>query len=340
MPCTVWLKGGAGVIGLGIIGAGRAGELHVKAAGQSAAVRYVGVSEVDAQRREAFVSRYGGEGFSNYQDLLARDDIHLVVVALPHHMHATVACDVAAAGKHVLVEKPMATTLEECDTMIAAAAKAGVQLNVGQTYHFHPTSAAAHKRLSEGAIGPVVMGLEVLHSSRHPGTQPAWIMTAAAGGGQLFSNGIHQVDRALWLTGARPIGVQAAIGTSFFSGEIEVDDHSHLWIAFEGGATASVLTTGYRSGAPAFYGEYVGVAGMLRVDSELKLATGEDRAYRSVPVEQAGGFIDGFVRQLDAVGHAVETGAPAPVPGEWGKRVLSVLLAAQASARTGKAVAL
>ncbi len=327
------------MVGLGVIGAGRAGALHVTAANKVEGVRYVGVAEVDDDRRAAFVARHGGASFRDYRDLLANDAVQLVVVALPHHLHADVTGDAARAGKNVLVEKPMATSLEECDRMIAAARQSGVFLHIGQTYHFHPTTAEARRVMEGGEIGEVVMGLEVLHSARHPGSQPSWIMTAAGGGGQLFSNGIHQVDRALWLVESRPVSVRAQVGTHFFAGEIDVDDASHMWIAFENGATVSILTTGFRAGAPSFFGEYVGNAGMLRVDQELRVASGAERAYRTVPVEAAE-FSDGFVRQLDAVARAIERGGPAPVSGEWGREVLAVLLAAVESSRSGREVAL
>lgn len=327
------------MVGLGIIGAGRAGALHVTAANMVDGVRYVGVAEVDDDRRAAFVARHGGAAFRDYRDLLANDAVQLVVVALPHHLHAAVTVDAARAGKNILVEKPMATSLEECDRMIVAAREGGVLLHIGQTYHFHPTTAQARRVMESGEIGEVVMGLEVLHASRHPGSQPGWIMTAAGGGGQLFSNGIHQVDRALWLVGSRPVSVRAEVGTHFFAGEIDVDDASHMWIAFENGASVSILTTGFRTGAPSFFGEYVGSVGMLRVDQELRVASGTERTYRPVAVDAAE-FSDGFVRQLDAVVRSLERRGPAPVSGEWGRQVLAVLLAAVESSHVGREVSL
>src|SRR5437763_1788313 len=108
------------MLSIGVIGAGRVSTAHARSATALERTRVAGVAEVDAERRERFAREYECPGFERYEALLEQPDIGAVVVALPHWLHAAVTIAALEAGKHVLLEKPMAMTVAECDAMIAA----------------------------------------------------------------------------------------------------------------------------------------------------------------------------------------------------------------------------
>ena len=108
------------MLGIGIIGAGRVSRAHARSAQALGRTRVAGVAELDAGRRERFVGEHSCPGFERYEELLEQADVDAVVVALPHWLHERVTVDALRAGKHVLLEKPMAMTVAECDAILAA----------------------------------------------------------------------------------------------------------------------------------------------------------------------------------------------------------------------------
>src|SRR5262249_51789709 len=145
------------MLSIGIIGAGRVSTAHARSATALEQTRAAGVAEVDPERRERFAREYECPGFERYQELIEQPGIDAVVVALPHWLHAEVTIAALEAGKHVLLEKPMAMTVEECDRMIAAEERSGRKLMVGHSQHFFPVNLAVRALLETGEIGRIVM---------------------------------------------------------------------------------------------------------------------------------------------------------------------------------------
>lgn len=347
------------VLGIGMIGAGRVAANHDRAAREVAGVALRAVAEIDDARRSEFIEKHavaGGEpvtGYANYHDLLARDDIQLVIIALPHWLHAEATLHALEAGKHVLVEKPMAMSLDECNRMIAAAERAGRVLAVGQTHHFHPIPAQAKALLDSGRFGRIAWGTEVMYAPRRYGSNAPWFFDRQRGGGQLLANGVHFVDRLCWTIGstgggptdtmpaapdrAQPVAVKALVGTFF--NDYPADDGAVVFIQFDTGQVGTMHLTGHFAGAPRYEAEYVCARGMVKYGRELFATNPEDpddTQYHAVPVEPA----NGFGRQLANVAAAIrERRAPA-VPGSWGRLVMSILFAAEESSRSGREVLL
>jgi predicted dehydrogenase len=350
------------VIRIGIVGAGRVAGSHADAARAVDGVALRAVAEVDEARREAFLARYGSAGemraYADYRDLLSQDDIDLVIVTLPHWLHAEAAEAAAEAGKHVLLEKPMALSLAECDRIIDAARRSGVVLAVGQTHHFHTVPVEAKRLLDTGRFGRIIWGTELAYSPRRYGSNPEWFFDRAKGGGQLLANGVHYVDRLLWTIGgptdaaataapvrARPVAVSAIVGTYFNRHEprYQADDGAVLFIRFDTGQAATLHLTGHYQGMSRSGAEYVCERGMVRYDGREVQATNpddpDDREYHTVTIDPAR-RTSGFAAQLADVAEAIRQGRRPAVPGEWGRLVMQVLFAAEESSRTGREVGL
>jgi len=189
----------------------------------------------------------GVESVVGWETLIERPDIDLVVVALPHHLHSPAAIAAARAGKHVLVDKPMAPTVAECDAMIAAAREASVHLEVFQQRRWEEDFQLLLRLVREGAIGDV-WRLEVTRFHRGyyrhaapdaPHTGPdvlKWAHEDASGGGIGFVVGPHPVDQALTVMGT-PVGVRGRVRHE--PGE-DVESWIGIELDFDGGATAAV----------------------------------------------------------------------------------------------------
>jgi len=151
-------------IRIGIIGAGEIADLHAIGYRASTNAQLVAVADVKRALAETKKAQYGAqESYGSYEDLLRDERIDAVDVCIPNIYHAPAAIAAAEAGKHVLVEKPMATTLRDCDEMIAAAKRNGVKLMVGHNQLFFPPHNEA-KRLIEAEIGKSLILVTRLHS--------------------------------------------------------------------------------------------------------------------------------------------------------------------------------
>jgi predicted dehydrogenase len=190
-------------VGLGLVGAGEVAARHVRAADSVPEVRVAATYDL---RPEAST-------VPDYDALLAHPDVEVVVLTVPHALHEDLAVRAAAAGRHVLVEKPMATTAAGCDRMIAAAEAAGVLLWVGQQQRQFAHVRAARDLLRSGELGEIREYREIRSNHYGPG-RPAWFFDPdLAGGGVSMLVGIHTIDRASILLGGAPTAVAATTQT-------------------------------------------------------------------------------------------------------------------------------
>ena len=210
-------------IRMGLIGAGRMGRVFAHTlASNVAEVDLVAVADSGSRTGEDVAARFGIERhFSDYHELLKREDIRAVVIATPTSTHAQVIKDAAAAGKHIFCEKPLAMTLEECDEAIAAVKQAGVKLQLGFMRRFDAAYALAKKKIDEGAIGQPV----VFHGiSRDKGRTSLEFARRENSGGMILDMGVHDFDLARWLMGSEVVRVQTEGGCLVYPELKEVGD--------------------------------------------------------------------------------------------------------------------
>ena len=186
-----------------IIGAGAIAQDHVASFKLHPAVQVVAVADVSPDRARETAERFGiPEIFTDYKKLLAREDIDVVSIALPNYLHAKVALDALRAGKHVMLDKPMATNARDGAKLVAASAKSGTLFMVGQNFRFNADTQTAKQVVGAGTIG------EIYHAktswSRRAGIPRigSWFTQKRfAGGGCTYDIGVHALDRCLYLMG-------------------------------------------------------------------------------------------------------------------------------------------
>jgi phthalate 4,5-cis-dihydrodiol dehydrogenase len=247
---------------LGVAGLGRAFALMAPTFAADARVELVAGADPRPEARQRFEREFGGRAFDTVEALCAETSVDAVYVATPHQFHAAHACAAAARGKHVLVEKPMALTLEECRAMIAAAHRAGVRLVVGPSHAFDAPVRRAREIIASGAVGRARMisafnYTDYLYRPRRPEE-----LDTARGGGAVFNQAAHQVDVARRLAGARVRSVRALTGR--WDEARPTEGAYAALLGFADGAFASLVYSGYgRFDSDEFVG-WVGESGRAK----------------------------------------------------------------------------
>ncbi len=321
------------MVRLGLIGAGKAARLHATAATSLDEARVVAVADLDSARGASLALDLAARYVRDAIDLLAMD-LDAVVIALPHASLAPTARLALAAGKHVLVEKPMAVTLAEADDLVAAAREAGLVLQVGYVHRYRPEAQTASQLITAGAIGRPALVVED-HSLSGDETVGPWVWDVEqAGGGALIYSGIHGIDRIRWLTGQQ---VQLAFAqTGRFAHEQGGEDNLAATLRLEGGCLAAVNQNFTPFAIPnRWQTQIYGTEGVLRLahaSLELVDRTGS-RPVELTPREH-------FSAQLHEFVVAIRNRRDPFITAEEGRANLAVVLALYESARTGGAVEL
>jgi predicted dehydrogenase len=275
------------------------------------------------------------------EELVARPDVQAVLIASPGAFHRPLTELAAAHGKHVFVEKPLATTLADCDAMIAAARQAGVLLMVGQVLRFYPCWRQVLELVRRGEIGqPWAVSLTRLGSGWGGWPQP-WRNSLALSGGLLMEVNAHEFDFMCQVCG--PVERVYAEGERCGDDPADYPNLAFVSLRFRNGAVG-MLHTSTVAAVPEISGRIQGSEGSIQYldgfDDEGLIRCArrgeEPRAIRVGDVE-----VEDPVRaELRRFVDAVRTGGPSPIPAEEGRRNVEIALAAYESVRTGRPVAL
>jgi phthalate 4,5-cis-dihydrodiol dehydrogenase len=230
-------------VGLGVVGLGRGFMLMIPTFNADPRVRLVAAAAPRTESRAAFEAEFGGRSYDDILPLCADPEVEAVYVATPHQMHADHVCTALAAGKHVLVDKPIAVSLADADRMVAAAAESRKHLIVGPSHSFDPPVEAAARLIAGGEIGALRMiqafnYTDFLYRPRRPEE-----LQTDAGGGILFSQAIHQIDVVRRLAGEPATRVTAMTGA--WDPARPTEGAFSALIAFASGAFASLTYSGY-----------------------------------------------------------------------------------------------
>jgi predicted dehydrogenase len=325
---------------VGVAGAGQAGERHASGFASCADAELIAVADLDLARATAVAEPYRARALTDWRDLLDLE-LDILVVALPHHLHLEPAEAAAAAGVHLMMEKPIANTLEEGRRIVAACERAGVQLTIGFVHRFREELQVARRWLDEGAIGTPTMARETMGGRARP-DRPGWLQHKhSAGGGVLMYGAIHGVDRLRWLLASEVAEVTAH--TRRFDPRAEVEQGVAALLRFDSGAVATLS-----SGAPPYPAlpgwetDLYGSEGQLRILTRAWAELSSDRRQERVDtadIERRTPHYN-FARQAEAFVTAIREQRPPAVSAEDGLKALEVALGIYRSAEAGTTVAL
>jgi len=230
-------------IRLGVAGLGRAFVLMLPTFRNDARVKLVAAAAPRPESREAFEAEFGGRGYASVEEMANDPEVEAVYIATPHQMHAEHVAAVTAAGKHVLVDKPLSVTMEDADKMVDAARAAGVHLIVGPSHSFDPPVLKARQIIESGQFGVVRMVQAFNYTDFLYRPRRIEELRTEEGGGVLFSQGIHQIDIVRLLCGGQARSVTAMTGA--WDPQRPTEGAYSALIDFEGGAFATLTYSGY-----------------------------------------------------------------------------------------------
>jgi predicted dehydrogenase len=334
---------------IALLGSGYMGRTYAECVSKfNTRARLVAVS--GGTRAPGLAADYGADHEPTYEGLLARPDVDAVLVATPHADHRDQVIAAAQAGKHVLVEKPMATSVADCDAMIAACREAGVLLEVIQTLRFRGTPARAKRLIDEGRIGAVRMIRGQALVREYAITAGSWAGKPEHGGAFL-DMGVHNFDIMRFWSGSEARRVFAHITTYGGSGDAWLSAMAQ--VVFASGVSAQQWTS-YEVPAESLTGSQhqyviVGETGALHVDGYGKLLLSTPNSTELIWEQPSFDFVnrpldpirlEAFYTQVQAfVDDVLDQRAPT-VPGEEGRAAVAIVEAAIRSSETGQVVEL
>ena len=337
-------------LGVGIVGSGFMGRTYAETLTKYC--KRVKVRAVAVGSRAGQLAKDYGLALEPSADaLIARKDVQVVFIATPHHVHAEQAIAAARAGKHVMLEKPMACTVADCDAILAVCRASKVFCSIGFTQRTRICSMKAKQIIDEGRIGRIQQIASLQLNAGGVRTLPKW-QSDAANLGTLFGHGIHNFDQIRWLTGQEIRTVYAKSGS--FEPGVQIEGSSMVLMTLADGSFASLWST-FQVPRPSFErsqfaARVVGEKGLIDLDAygELRVAIGGEWQVVETqpPIDWAGkGFLDAvrlesYSRQCqDVIDAAIEGREPA-VTGWDGRQAVAAALAAYESAKTGKEIVL
>jgi len=334
-----------GIIGCGAIAQRR----HIPECVANPASTLVAIADPVKERVEEIAKKYKAKAFTDYKDMLKSADIDAVVVAGPNATHAAMSIDALNAGKHVLCEKPMATTRDDAKAMNQAAAKNKKYLMIGLNQRLMPPHVRAKEILDSGKLGKV---LAFRTAFKHPGPE-GWSVDAAKSWffkkGQAFMGvtgdlGVHKADLMRWMLGQEFSEVGGFISTldkrDPDGNLIDLDDNAYLTLKTNGGVIGSMILSWTNYGAEENYTVLYCQKGVLSLGVDpvygvvVNYKNGDRELYKvgemSTNEKQvASGVIDLFTK-------CIATSTPPEINGDEGYRSLDIILTAMEAGQQGK----
>ena len=342
----------AKTIGIGMIGVGSIADYHAEGYRRCENAKLVGVTDLSPELAELKAKKYGaGKVYESVEKLLADPSIEAVDIAVPTFAHAELAVKACEAGKHVMLEKPMGRTVEECDSIVNAARKAGVKLMIDHSLKFFPPFRQCRKIVEEGGVGKMIRMRATHMGYKYMGWRADPEQT---GGGLVIEGAVHPIYLTEWFLG--PIKrVSAVMGKT--DQDVTAEDIALISLESSQGALG-VIDANLGGPFPLWddHLELVGTSGMLIANgAEQQIIRGPPiwyfndgiwKAYKEktfgdempfeIPNEVEWAWPKCFVYAVkEFVSSVIEDRKPS-VTGEDGRRAIQIVRAAYESAKTGR----
>ena len=338
---------------VGLIGSQFISTIHAEALQRCPHCEITAVASPTRKHVTAFAKKFGiPRAFTDYREMLKLPELGMVVVGAPNHLHCQISVDAAAAGKHVVMEKPLCLNLTEADRMIAACKQAKVKLMYAEELCFTPKYVRLKKLLDDGALGAPTL---IKQSEKHDGPHAAHFWDVErSGGGVTMDMGCHAIEFFRWMLGRPKIkSVYAQMSTQVHGAKTRGEDNAILIVEFENGVIGLAEESWTKPGGMDDRAEVYGSKGVAYADLlHGNALTAYSAGGYGYAVEKAGAtqgwsfpiyeeaWNYGFHQEMAHFVDCVRLDLKPEVTGEDGRAVLEVIFAAYESARTGKKVKL
>jgi predicted dehydrogenase len=338
---------------VGLIGSQFISAIHAESLQRCPQAEIAAVASPTPGNAARFAGRFGiSKAFTDYRQMLAWPEIQMVVVGVPNDLHCPVVLDAAAAGKHIVIEKPLCLNLAEADRMITACRQAGVKLMYAEELCFAPKYVRLKQLLDSGALGKPTL---LKQSEKHDGPHATHFWDVErSGGGVTMDMGCHAIEFFRWMLGRSRIkSVFAQMSTQVHADKTRGDDNSILILEFENSVVCMAEESWTKPGGMDDRAEVYGSDGVAYADLlhgnaiETYSRGGYDYAVEKAGSTKGWSFTIyeeawnyGFHAEMAHFVDCVQNDKPPLVTGEDARVVLEVIFAAYESARTGRKVEL
>ena len=311
------------MIKIAIIGTGIIGLSHINAIMQTEGCSLAAVCDINEAVAKEIGEKYNVPYFTDYKDIPSSADVDAVIINLPHFLHCESTVFFLENGLHVLIEKPMANTVEECDKMIAAAKANGVKLGVGHVQRFFSHNIQIKELADSGKLGEFCMYTETRNINYFAETRPKWFLSKEkAGGGISMNYGAHALDKVFWLLGPQEAKTFGSLANLRENQEgIDIEGHAQFIAAFPGGKSASVTLDGY--GFVPATAEYFFTGGSIRMFEGIGFCYQTDGNW--INFEKNPNAKDGMVYQIEEFLKYINGEESLTPDGEYGRAVIAAL---------------
>ena len=354
-----------GTLKTAIVGCGKVGHLHAKALSRAPESVFVAACGRDLAKTQKFAAAYNVKPYGDVEEMIAREGVQALNICTPHPLHALHAVKAAKAGVHVLIEKPLASSLADCDAILNAAREHGAKVGMVSQRRFYAPCARVKKAIEDGKLGQPILGSVAMYGWRdepYYRSDPWRGSWQGEGGGVLVNQAPHQLDLLHWYMG--PIDELFGFWANLNHPYIEVEDTAVAVLRFKNGALGNIVVSNSQN--PALYGRVyvhgsngasIGVqtdggamfiAGMSTITeppiNDLWTVPGEEGLLKKWQKEDSDFFLSinpvEYYHQLQISDflQSVIAGRDSAVPGDEGRKTVEIFEALYRSERNRKPV--
>jgi phthalate 4,5-cis-dihydrodiol dehydrogenase len=308
------------MIRAGIIGAGGISDSYMSAAEKLSDFQITCMADIVTEKIERFVEKYGINSYKDYEEMIDSENLDAVIIALPHGLHKDIVIHCCKRKLHVLVEKPMAVSTEECEEMIEAAKENNIKLMVGHIQRYFSENIKAKEIIQSGELGKLTMIVDIRNNNYFISDRPGWFFNPKMSGGGIFMNyGAHSLDKIMWLTNSKVKNITGRIG--YYAERMSVEGNAQAMVELESGITAVISQCGYK-------GEIRNETCIYMTNGTIKLCTGKGlyinkgSGYEEVLVSKEG---SPFERQLVSFLKAIKENKEPEITGQYGRDIIAAI---------------
>lgn len=314
-----------------LIGAGAIAISHLKAISRCGRSELVGIADIDQQKVTEFACTYDTIPYVDYKEMVKITRPDIVIIALPHFLHKEVAVWCLRQGCHILLEKPMALNVQECNEIIEISRQYQRSVIVGHIQHYFATNIKAREIIQSGQLGRLVMINDRRHSNYFRADRPKWFLEKEKSGGGIVMNlGSHSIDKIQWLSGTKVQKVKASL--TYYVKGVDVEGSGCLYLQLNDEIAATVSLSGYRGSVQRDETELLFTDGQMKINASGKLWISVNREYELVDL---GGKSDPFMAQWNEVVDHILSGKEIGISAEYGRSVVATIEAVYRSHETG-----
>ena len=307
------------MLNIAIVGVGIIGKSHLNAIRNIENCRLCALCDLNEEKVKQFASEYEVPYFLDYKEIPQKVQCDAVILNLPHHLHAPASIFFLEHGCHVLVEKPMANTVKECDEMIAAAKRSGKKLAVAHIQRYFEANGIVKSIVDSGELGRYVGCCEQRSVNYFPDSRPRWFLDKQlSGGGIVMNYGAHALDKLKYITGAHVTDVASVFGN--FANDYNVEGHAQFLAKLDNDTGMTVTFSAY---TPVVYEDiYYFTKGAVRTFNSSTLEICRGGKWERTEVKSDGKEIEREIR--DFIRYVEGKPSTIPTP-DYGREIINAI---------------